>query len=128
MEVLHFIFKERHQWDQNLLKWRIVRQLDERSEIFQYAGGGQTITDYCVLRYFKILQFHLTVLMYYFYRSWRSDLPRGACVIVETSVEHPDASLLMGGVRGVVLASRYLIEPSGSGKSRIMHLARVDIK
>lgn len=50
MEVLQFIFKERHQWDQNLLKWRIVRQLDERSEIFQYAGGGQTITDYCVLR------------------------------------------------------------------------------
>lgn len=68
------------------------------------------------------------MVTYDFYRSWRSDLPRGACVIVETSVEHPDASLLMGGVRGVVLASRYLIEPSGSGKSRIMHLARVDIK
>lgn len=62
------------------------------------------------------------------YRSWRSDLPRGACVIVETSVDHVLASLLLGGVRGVVLASRYLIEPAGNGRSKIMHLSRVDIK
>lgn len=62
------------------------------------------------------------------FRSWRSDLPRGACVIVETSVDHSSATLLLGGVRGVVLASRYLIEPCGSGRSRIMHLARVDTK
>ncbi|KAG4080008.1 hypothetical protein HA402_006320 [Bradysia odoriphaga] len=109
-QVLQYVFKERHHWDQHLLKWRIIEQLDERSEIFQYATGGQTITDYCVLR------------------SWRSDLPRGACVIVETSVEHAQASLLLGGVRGVVLASRYLIEPVGNGRSKIMHLSRVDIK
>lgn len=62
------------------------------------------------------------------YRSWRSDLPRNSCVIVETSVAHQDAHLLLGGVRGVVLASRYLIEPIGNGKSKIMHLARVDTK
>lgn len=61
-------------------------------------------------------------------RSWRTDLPRGACVIVETSVAHPNAGLLMGGVRGVVLASRYLIEPTSNGRSKVMHLARVDTK
>lgn len=55
-------------------------------------------------------------------------MPKGACVIVETSVEHPDAPVMPGGVRGVVLASRYLIEPCGSGKSRIVHLSRVDTK
>ncbi|XP_055304722.1 uncharacterized protein LOC129569659 isoform X4 [Sitodiplosis mosellana] len=110
MEILHFIFKERRQWDTYLMKCRIVEQLDDHSEIFQYATGGHVITDYCVLR------------------SWRADLPRGACVIVETSVAHPDAHLLLGGVRGVVLASRYLIEPIGNGKSKIMHLARVDTK
>lgn len=50
-KVMEFIFQERHQWDNQLLKWRVVRKLDERSEIFQYAvGGGQSITDYCVLR------------------------------------------------------------------------------
>jgi deleted in liver cancer protein len=61
-------------------------------------------------------------------RSWQTDLPRAACVIVETSVEHTDAALLLGSVRGVVLASRYFIEPCGSGRSRVIHLARVDMK
>lgn len=68
------------------------------------------------------------MLQLFGFRSWRSDLPRGACVIVETSVDHALASLLLGGVRGVVLASRYLIEPCGNGRSKIMHLSRVDIK
>lgn len=49
-------------------------------------------------------------------------------MIVETSVEHDEGPVLAGGVRGIVLASRYLIEPCGSGKSRIMHLSRVDTK
>lgn len=49
-------------------------------------------------------------------------------MVVETSVEHSDAEIIPGGVRGIVLASRYLIEPCGSGKSRILHLSRVDIK
>lgn len=49
-QVMNFIYKERHQWDVHLLKWRIVQQLDDHSEIFQFASGGHTITDYCVLR------------------------------------------------------------------------------
>jgi len=68
------------------------------------------VKDYCVLR------------------SWRSDLKKGACVVVETSVEHRAAPVHRGGVRAVVLVSRYLIEPCGSGKSRIIHLSRVDTK
>lgn len=64
----------------------------------------------------------------FMFRSWRSDLPKGACVIIETSVAHNGASLLMGGVRGVVLASRYLIEPCGNDKAKVMHLARIDTK
>ena len=50
LEVLHHIVKERHIWDVLLLKWRIVHQLDEHSEVFQYVCGGQTVTDFCVLR------------------------------------------------------------------------------
>lgn len=49
-------------------------------------------------------------------------------MIVETSVEHPEGQVLSGGVRGIVLASRYLIEPCGSGRSRVVHLSRVDTK
>lgn len=70
-------------------------------------------------------------LINHFLNSFRTsctDLPRGACVTVEISIEHPGAPLLLSGVRGVVLASRYLIEPIGNGKSKVMHLARVDTK
>lgn len=74
----------------------------------------------------KIVIIHFKYIS--FDRSWRSDLPRNSCVIVETSVAHQDAHLLLGGVRGVVLASRYLIEPTSNGKSKILHLARVDTK
>ncbi|XP_026669775.1 stAR-related lipid transfer protein 13 isoform X1 [Ceratina calcarata] len=112
-ELLHRVLRERHIWDPQLLKYRLVAKLETNAEVFQYATGNMSplpARDYCVLR------------------SWRNDLPKGACVIVETSVEHPDAPVMLGGTRGIVLASRYLIEPCGSGKSRIMHLSRVDTK
>ncbi|XP_067000581.1 rho GTPase-activating protein 7 [Anabrus simplex] len=112
-ELLQRVLRERHIWDYSLLKWRVVARLDPQVEVFQYVCANMaplSAKDYCVLR------------------SWRTDLPKGACVIVETSVEHPDAPVMLGGVRGIVLASRYLIEPCGSGKSRIMHLSRVDTK
>ncbi|XP_025991296.2 stAR-related lipid transfer protein 13 isoform X2 [Solenopsis invicta] len=112
-ELLHRVLRERHVWDPQLLKYRLVTKLDTNVEVFQYATGNMSplpARDYCVLR------------------SWRNDLPKGACVIVETSVQHPDAPVMLGGTRGIVLASRYLIEPCGSGKSRIMHLSRVDTK
>lgn len=112
-ELLHRVLRGRHVWDNNLLKWRVVARPDPQGEVFQYVCASMPplpAKDYCVLR------------------SWRTDLPKGACVIVETSVEHADAPVMLGGVRGIVLASRYLIEPCGSGKSRIMHLSRVDTK
>ncbi|XP_014204664.1 rho GTPase-activating protein 7 [Copidosoma floridanum] len=112
-ELLHRVLRERHIWDPQLLKYRLVVKLDTNAEVFQYATGNMSplpARDYCVLR------------------TWQTDLPKKACVIVETSVEHPDANVMLGGTRGIVLASRYLIEHCGSGKSRIMHLSRVDTK
>lgn len=48
---------------------------------------------------------------------------------METSIEHNDAYPLLNGIRGIILASRYLIEPcTGSKKIKLMHLARVDTK
>ncbi|KAK3880528.1 hypothetical protein Pcinc_014992 [Petrolisthes cinctipes] len=112
-ELLNRIIRERHLWDDSLLKWRVVSRLDRQAEVFQYMCNSmppRPPVDYCVLRY------------------WRSNLERGSCVVVETSVEHPDAPLLVGGVRGIVLASRYLIQPCGSGKSRVTHISRVDMR
>lgn len=112
-ELLFRVLRERHVWDINLLRSKIVQKLEPCAELFEYVT--KTIDplppkDFCVVR------------------SWKTDLSKGGCMIVETSVEHSDAELIPGGVRGIVLASRYLIEPCGSGKSRILHLSRVDIK
>ncbi|KAK8742350.1 hypothetical protein OTU49_001821 [Cherax quadricarinatus] len=112
-ELLNRVIRERHLWDDSLLKWRVVCRLDRQAEVFQYMCNSmppRPPVDYCVLR------------------CWRSDLARGSCVVVETSVEHTDAPVLVGGVRGIVLASRYLIQPCGSGKSRITHISRLDMR
>ncbi|KAF0310435.1 StAR-related lipid transfer protein 13 [Amphibalanus amphitrite] len=110
-EVLHRLLRQRHAYDLRLVKWRVVERLAADAEVFQYAVSAVEplpVTEYCVLR------------------AWRSDLPRGACAVVETSVEHPDSLVQPGGRRGVVLASRYLIEPCGAGKSRVTHFSRAD--
>lgn len=68
------------------------------------------------------------IIFFFHCRSWRTDLPRGACILIETSVNHPDAETNASSVRALALVSRYLIEPCGSGKSRITHLSRVDFR
>ncbi|KAL3234047.1 hypothetical protein MRX96_022797 [Rhipicephalus microplus] len=60
--------------------------------------------------------------------AWHTELTRGSCALVELSVNHPDATVLLRGVRAAVLASRYLIEPCGAGKSRVTHISRVDFR
>lgn len=60
-------------------------------------------------------------------RSWRTDLCKGSCALVCESVEHED-SPRMAAVRGVVLESQYLLEPCGSGKTRLTHISRVDLR
>ncbi|XP_038056536.1 rho GTPase-activating protein 7-like isoform X2 [Patiria miniata] len=111
-DILQRVLRERHLWDEDLVKWRTIDTLDKTTEVFQYVVNSMAphpSRDYCVLR------------------SWRNDLPRGTCALVSTSIEHPDGPL-MGGVRGTVLASRFLIEPCGSGKSRLTHICRADTK
>ncbi|XP_060065888.1 uncharacterized protein LOC132546194 [Ylistrum balloti] len=110
--VLDKLKNERQQWDEDLLKWRCIEQLDQQTDVFQYSRNSMPphpSRDFVVLR------------------SWRTDLPKGACCLVSFSVEHPKAELL-GGVRSVELASHFLMEPCGTGKSRITHITRVDLR
>lgn len=110
-EVLHRIVRERHIWDPELHSAKIVSQLQKNCEIFQFVRRKIVPLpneEYCVIR------------------TWRTDLPKDACLVVETSVDHEDASAIPNTIRGIVLASRYLIEPCGSGRSRVVHLSRVD--
>jgi len=60
-------------------------------------------------------------------RSWRNDVTsRGTAAIVEVSTgPHP----LLGDVRGVVLTSRYVIDPTEvPNKCILTHMCRVDTK
>ncbi|XP_072039854.1 rho GTPase-activating protein 7-like [Amphiura filiformis] len=107
-DILHRVLKERHLWDEDLLKWRVVEKLGNQCDVMHYVFNTMAPhpnREYCVLR------------------SWRTDLPKGTCVLVSTSIEHPEGSPI-GGIRGTILASRFLIEPAGSGRSRLTHISR----
>ncbi|KAG7257499.1 hypothetical protein CRUP_033572 [Coryphaenoides rupestris] len=109
--VLNRVLRERHLWDVDLLQWKVTESLDRQTEVFQYALNRMAphpSRDFLVVR------------------SWRTDLPKGACSLVSASAEREDCPLL-GGVRAVVLESSYLLEPCGSGKSRLTHVCRVDL-
>ncbi|XP_049886001.1 rho GTPase-activating protein 7 isoform X2 [Pectinophora gossypiella] len=111
-EVMQRILRERHIWDDSLVKWRVAEKLGPTAEVFQYITASSInlpSRDYCVLR------------------SWQQGGGAGGggwCAVAETSVAH--GSPPTEGARGVVLASRYLAQPAGKGRSRLVHLARVD--
>ncbi|CDQ81317.1 unnamed protein product [Oncorhynchus mykiss] len=110
--VLNRVLRERHLWDVDLLQWTVAETLDRHAEVFHYVLNRMPphpSRDFLVLR------------------SWRTDLPKGTCALVCVSVEHEDCPRV-GGVRAVVLESNYLLEPCGSGKSRLTHICRVDFK
>uniref|UniRef100_A0A8D3E5L9 StAR-related lipid transfer protein 13 n=1 Tax=Scophthalmus maximus TaxID=52904 RepID=A0A8D3E5L9_SCOMX len=110
--VLNRVLRERHLWDVDLLQWKVSETLDKQTEVFQYVLNRMPphpSRDFVVLR------------------SWRTDLPKGACSLVSVSIEHGDYPPV-GGVRAIVLESNYLLEPCGSGKSRLTHICRVDLK
>ncbi|KAG8452817.1 hypothetical protein GDO86_004563 [Hymenochirus boettgeri] len=91
---------------------KVIETVDYQTEVYQYVINSMAphpSKDFVVLR------------------AWKTELPKGVCAMVATSVEHEDAPLI-GGVRAAVLDSRYLIEPCSSGKSKLTHICRVDLK
>ncbi|XP_005157695.1 stAR-related lipid transfer protein 13 isoform X1 [Danio rerio] len=110
--VLNRVLRERHMWDVDLMNWKVSEVLDRQTEVFQYVLNcmpPHPSRDFVVLR------------------SWRTDLPRGTCSLVSVSIEHEDCPPV-GGIRAIVMESNYLLEPCGSGKSRLTHICRVDLK
>lgn len=60
-------------------------------------------------------------------RMWRSDLPRGGCLLVSQSLD-PEQPVPESGVRAMMLTSQYLMEPCGLGRSRLTHICRADLR
>ncbi|XP_072241190.1 rho GTPase-activating protein 7 isoform X2 [Leuresthes tenuis] len=110
-EVLARVLREQGHWDEDLLESRVVETLDERTEVYQYVRNTMAphpTRDHLVLR------------------TWITDLPKGACALVCTSVDHDGVPAV--GVRANVLTSRYFIEPCGANKSRLTHISRIDCR
>uniref|UniRef100_A0A8D3ABC6 Rho GTPase-activating protein 7 n=1 Tax=Scophthalmus maximus TaxID=52904 RepID=A0A8D3ABC6_SCOMX len=110
-EVLTRVLREQGHWDEDLLESRVVETLDEKTEVYQYVRNTMAphpTRDHLVLR------------------TWLTDLPKGACALVCTSVDHEGAPVV--GVRANILSSRYFIEPCGSNKSRLTHISRIDCR
>ncbi|KAM9313932.1 rho GTPase-activating protein 7 isoform 2-T2 [Pholidichthys leucotaenia] len=110
-EVLTRVLREQGHWDEDLLECRVVETLDDRTEIYKYirnAMAPHPPRDHLVLR------------------TWVTDLPKGACALVCTSVDHEGAPVV--GDRANVLTSRYFIEPCGANKSRLTHISRIDCR
>uniref|UniRef100_A0A3B3DAF3 Rho GTPase-activating protein 7 n=1 Tax=Oryzias melastigma TaxID=30732 RepID=A0A3B3DAF3_ORYME len=110
-DILTRVLREQGQWDEDLLESRVVETLDQRTEVYQYVRNAMAphpTRDHVVLR------------------TWVTDLPKGACALVSSSVDHGGAPVV--GVRANVLTSRYFIEPCGTNKSRLTHISRIDCR
>uniref|UniRef100_A0A8K9XVZ6 StAR-related lipid transfer protein 13 n=1 Tax=Oncorhynchus mykiss TaxID=8022 RepID=A0A8K9XVZ6_ONCMY len=111
-EVLERLLRERPLWQTGVLQEKVVVTLGRQTDIYQYSLQSMAPhpnTDYVVLR------------------SWRSSISKGCCVLVCVSVDYEDSPAMVS-VRGVILESQYLLEPHGTGKSRLTHICRVDLK
>ncbi|XP_030648333.1 stAR-related lipid transfer protein 8 [Chanos chanos] len=110
--VLQRVLRERHLWDEDLLHSRVIETLDDNTEVFHYITDSMAPLprrDFIVLR------------------RWCTDLPKGVCLLVSSSVHHDDVPL-EAGLRAVLLTSRFLIEPCGMGRSRLTHYCRADLR
>uniref|UniRef100_A0A4W5KD05 StAR related lipid transfer domain containing 8 n=1 Tax=Hucho hucho TaxID=62062 RepID=A0A4W5KD05_9TELE len=110
--VLHRVLRERHLWDDDLLYSRVIEALEGNTEVCHYVTDSMAPhprRDFVVLR------------------RWCTDLPRGLCLLVSSSVDHDNVHL-EAGLRAVLLTSWFLIEPSGMGRSRLTHYCRADLR
>uniref|UniRef100_A0A8D2KZL0 StAR related lipid transfer domain containing 8 n=1 Tax=Varanus komodoensis TaxID=61221 RepID=A0A8D2KZL0_VARKO len=110
--VLQRVLRERPLWDEDLLQASVIEALDKSTEVYHYvvdSMGPHPRRDFVVLR------------------TWRTDLPRGGCLLVSLSLDHKKLPL-EAGVRAVVLTSQYLMEPCGMGRAKVTHICRADLR
>ncbi|EPY73498.1 stAR-related lipid transfer protein 8 [Camelus ferus] len=110
--VLHRVLRERALWDEDLLRAQVLEALMPGVELYHYVTDSMAphpCRDFVVLR------------------MWRSDLPRGGCLLLSQSLD-PEQPVPESGVRALMLTSQYLMEPCGLGRSRLTHICRADLR
>ncbi|XP_073456862.1 stAR-related lipid transfer protein 8 [Aquarana catesbeiana] len=110
--LLHRVLRERHLWDDDLLQGRVVETLEQNTDLFHYVTDSMAPHP---RRQFLVL------------RKWRTDLPRGGCVLVSTSVDHATGQP-EEGVQAMIVSSQYLMEPCGMGRTRLTYICRADLR
>lgn len=108
-DIIRRILYERHLWDEDLETWDMVEKIDDHTDVFFYTTKSMIL---------QPKRQHVVL------RAW-TDLDKGVCALVSTSINHPRAPP-SNGVPSIVLASRYLVEPLENGKSRLTYISRVD--
>ncbi|KAG1649954.1 Rho GTPase-activating protein 7 [Nymphon striatum] len=65
-------------WDEHLDKWKIVQKVSRNTEIYQFGAksmNSHPVCDFCVIR------------------TWKTDMNRGGCALIEESINHPEAQI-----------------------------------
>ncbi|CAF3420018.1 unnamed protein product [Rotaria socialis] len=152
IEILNRLLNERKLWDDDFQSGNIIEKLNRNTHVYQYTINSMTPLAsryFCEVRSWrtniqlntngsyqnKILSKNLPVgssslvssSAITSFISTQNSQQREACVLVCTSIEHPKARCPPKLVRAVTLASRYLIQSYGCGKSKVTHLSRVDL-
>ncbi|CAF0883637.1 unnamed protein product [Rotaria sp. Silwood1] len=152
IEILNRLLNERHLWDDDFRSGSIIEKLNRNTHVYQYTINSMAPLAsryFCEVRSWRT-NIQLNTNGNYQNNILSTTLPSGsslstsssaitsfvstqnnqrreACVLVCTSIEHPKAHCPPKLVRAVTLASRYLIQSYGCGKSKVTHLSRVDL-
>ncbi|RMZ95746.1 Rho GTPase-activating, partial [Brachionus plicatilis] len=101
-------------WDEDLIESRIIEQINDQTDIYQYVMhfmAPQPSRDFCELRHWT---------------KASSLNPKYSYLILTYSVDHEKASLL-GDLRSVTLRNFYLIEKISDQKCKVHQLYRGDL-
>ncbi|XP_037834972.1 rho GTPase-activating protein 7 isoform X2 [Kryptolebias marmoratus] len=114
-EVLRRLLREQHLWEENLRHAAVLRTLSEDTEVYRcvlqgqgHALGSQPPLDHLLLR------------------TWRADPSSGPLYLSSVSTDDPEVP--PEGIRVLVHACLYLLEPAGTTRTRLTHLCRTDTR
>ncbi|XP_070772995.1 rho GTPase-activating protein 7 [Enoplosus armatus] len=114
-ELLHRLLREQELWERSLRQAAVIQTLSKDAEVYRYLlqGQGRGLGS-------RPPREHLL------FRTWQADPSSGPLYLSSVSTEHPE--VLLEGVRAHVHSCLYLLEPTGTRRTRLTHLCRTDTR